>query len=111
MTLLLYNGQVNQAVNLSDREDLFRTPFLYHIKTIIPLNPNFRNKVNLRPGKIHTSGLNGQNKYVTCIGIDYLDLTLGAFGIKYAGIWILQRFSVTSHIITGKIGFFSSCNF
>lgn len=88
MTLLLYNGQVNQAVNLSDREDLFRTPFLYHIKTIIPLNPNFRNKVNLRPGKIHTSGLNGQNKYVTCIGIDYLDLTLGAFGIKYAGIWI-----------------------
>lgn len=80
MTLLLYNGQVN----LSDRKeklgvffltyllcsDLFRTPFLYHIKTIIPLNPNFRNKVNLRPGKTHTSGLNGQNKYVTCIGID-----------------------------------------
>lgn len=70
--------------------DLLSTPFLYLITciNIIPLNPNFRNNANLRPGKTHTSGLNGQNKSVTCIGIDYLDLTLGAFRIKYAGIWI-----------------------
>lgn len=88
MTLLLY-GLVNQAVNIMVersggggvilfltyplRSDLLSTPFLYLITciTIIPLNPNFRNNANVRPGKTHTSGLNGQNKSVTCIGIDY----------------------------------------